>query len=130
MSVVSNTASAVLTNWAVQIMTKLQQWKKGGFVCGNKVPIDPYTMTQQLHCWDHMELRYYESKGAKLIWAIFCSEEDVLSSEEIEKQHTNLGENKSLPLCVKCAKQDKAAKATKHANAVKKGLQRPTECKK
>jgi len=133
---------------------KLQQWKENGFVCGNAPTVKPYVTKQQLRCRDHVESMYYESigrfKGAhKILCSFCCSEEDVLTSEEVKKQQTNLKGSTPLPLCRDCiqhkveaptmrgtrnfvdaAKQHKAGKAAKHAESVAKGVRRPTKKRK
>ena len=130
---------------------KLQQWKENGFVCGNAPNIYPYIMRRQPRCRNHVEFMYYESikrfKGKhKMLCSFCCSEEDVLTSEEVKAQQINLKGKKPLPLCRDCilhkveaptmagsrnfaeaAKQKRKANAEKHARAVAKGVRKPTK---
>mmetsp|Transcript_622 Transcript_622/g.966 ORF Transcript_622/g.966 Transcript_622/m.966 type:complete len:161 (+) Transcript_622:137-619(+) len=127
---------------------KVLEWaNNGGYVCGEQVPIIDYYTRVQLRCKDNIESYYYG--GGREDICVYCSNnEDVLSAEDIKKDH-NLEGREPYPLCKHClevknkkdkvptrdgpvnqvekAQQARAEKRCLHSKAVADGLRRPTK---
>ena len=72
-------------------------------MCDETPPVKPYMMRQQVRCRDNVESQYFTSplKDMGIICSYCCSDDDVLSPEEVKK-HQGLKGREPLPLCMPC----------------------------
>eukprot|EP00957_Ditylum_brightwellii_P021936 1654676-Ditylum_brightwellii.AAC.1 len=59
-----------------------------------------YAIPKEIQNYQWTKLQQWK----EVVMTVERNKEDVLSTEEMEKQHTSLGRKTPLPLCVKCVK--------------------------
>ena len=86
--------------------------------------VKPYFMQRKLRCKDPVEQQYFGGKGRGDICALCCSDEDLLTPEEVKKEKNMKGKD-PLPLCGVCVELEIEApiKKGRTTNLVEKGRQ-------
>ena len=119
---------------AKQRSKELEQWKEGGYVCGNKVRVEGFEAQRKLRCNDQMETQYYDmddkKRGGRIETKIVCAvcyldDDLVLDSEVIEKR--DLKGKSPLPICRSCSDYNTIPVSGGRTNNLQKAKQNKAE---